>query len=135
MSIRVTIDRALTNAETTFNVLGSIPAVAMFSGSLRAVAGKVQFVVATILTGISSLGSLFSRSESEQQKWDHRAKAGLEYMTHGALNFCRGVGEAFLGYTLFGSLIPLYIQLSSKEMFAPRYGYSSLACRHCACLG
>lgn len=125
----VQLNRELNRIETGFNVLGSIPVVQVGSGIVRANLGYVQFLSGC---GIGGLGLLGQFIHGDSKSMDNTTKLGAEHMMHGALNTIRGFGESIvgimplvspvpLGVTL--SVMPLTIQLLSKEGFAPRFKY------------
>lgn len=118
------INRELNRFETRLNVLGSIPLIGVGSGFVRICFGNVQFVAGC---GIGSLGLIGQLIHGDSKSMDNLTKVGSEHMMHGALNSIRGVGEMFTAESRIGpiplSIIPLSIQLLSKEGFAPRFKY------------
>lgn len=116
--MRSLIEEGLTQAERGFNILGCVPVAAVFSGAVRTLIGKVQFVVGAIFTLI---GTLMYCSDNHS----NFAEMGVEYMVHGALNFGRGLAEMLLGLTLVGTAIPLACQLVADPTFQPRFQYTT----------
>jgi len=116
-------NRILTQIETGFNVLDSLPVVSVASSLIRATAGKVQMLVGAFLALTGTLGQLIN--SSDQKKWEKLTKIGLEHMTHGGLNLLRGAGEFLLGvYTYgIGNLVLFGIQFASENGFEPHVKY------------
>ncbi len=118
---------ALTKIETGFNVTGSVPVVGMFSGSVRFIAGKVQAVVGAIMAAVGFIAQIL-HSENARD-WRKIKNEGVQQLTHGALNALRGLAEAFLGWTVLGSIGLLVYQLGRNEKFAPQFKYAPACCR------
>lgn len=117
------LNKNLTSIEKTFNVAGSIPVVAIFSGLLRSLAAKVQMIAGALIGLIGLIGQLFS----DLAKWENIAHKGLEQFIHGGLNFVRSLGEILLGLTVIGSIGLLIYQSLSKNKFEPIYKYDESA--------
>lgn len=114
------INKKLTDLETSFNLAGSIPVVAIFSSVLRIVAGKVQIFV-SIFFGLTGLmGRIFS---SDPKYYEEMTKKAAEHIKHGALNWIRGVGESLLAVTVLGTLGLLVYQACSETKFEPIIPY------------
>lgn len=111
----------LAKIEKGFNVLGSCPLVAFGSGLVRSSLGAVQFKVGIVTAGVGLVGQVI---HPQSKKMENITEMGGEQAIHGALNVVRGLGEALAGITIVGSLIPLTLQLYSKDGFAPRFQYN-----------
>jgi hypothetical protein len=112
--MRLLIEEGLTQAERGLNILGCVPVAAVFSGALRIVVAKVQFLAGAIFA-ITSMLPYFN----------HSCDVGVEYMVHGSLNFGRGLAEMLLGLTIIGTAVPLICQLIADPTFKPRFEYTT----------
>ena len=115
------INENLTQIETGFNVAGSIPIVAIFSGPLRVACAKIQFIAGGILGVAGFVGQLVG---SNERKWEIVASHGVENMIHGSFNVLRGVSEFIIGLTAIGPLGLLFGQMISNNRFAPIIKYT-----------
>ena len=115
------VSKNFTSIEKGFNIAGSIPIVAIFSGALRTLVSQVQIVASVVIGLLSLIGKMVRPND---QMWGELANKSLENLIHGGLNWLRGLGEFLLGLTFFGPLIPLTIQSASKNKFEPIYKYS-----------
>ena len=112
-----------TNIEKGFNIAGSLPIVSLFSGTLRAIAGKIQLLAGAVIAGIGLIKNLFSPN----QKWANFTALGSELMIHGALNAVRGFGEALLCVsTLIGNVFLLIPNMVKEDMFSPYFAYGTI---------
>ena len=120
--MNTTIANTFTNIEKGFNIAGSIPVVSLFSGAIRAIAGKIQGIVGALF---SALG-LASYMITNDSKWIPLINLGSEFIIHGALNVLRGLGEAMLcATTLVGNVMLLVPNMSKEDMFSPYFEYGS----------
>lgn len=118
------VRNVFTYIEKCFNVAGSTPIVSLFSGTLRAIAGKVQTLAGAIMATVGFIGFLINHN----QKWAGITNIGSEFIIHGALNTLRGLGEALLcAYTLVGNVLLLIPNMSKKEPFSPFFTYGTLS--------
>jgi hypothetical protein len=122
-------ERTLTSVETAFNIAGSTPAVSVFSSMLRVALGKIQAVVGSIFATAGFVGTLLTRGDT-QKIFEKMMTSGIEHTLHGVANIVRGVTEFVLGMTFFGSLIPLIVQATSENGFAPRFTYIQTPVAH-----
>jgi len=114
------INKTLTKVETGFNLAGSIPIVAIFSGAFRMTLAKIQFIFGAIIGFIGLIGQMIHNGS---KKMEELMKTGERHLVHGALNWGRGLGESLIGLTLIGSAVLGAIQMGSKNKFAPIVKY------------
>lgn len=117
------IDDDFTRIETSFNTLGSIPVVAIFSSTVRAVAAQVQ----TLAGAVIGIAGLLGQLTSKERKWEDLTHKGFEHFCHGFLNGIRAGLEGILGITLIGSLGLLLYQAGSENGFKPIVKYGQLS--------
>lgn len=118
--MNVTTKEIFTGIEKGFNIAGCLPVVSFFSGTLRAIAGKVQALAGAIISAIGFINFLISPNE----RWASMTNLGSEMAIHGALNMLRGYGEALLSIsTLVGNLFLLIPNMTKKESFSPYFAY------------
>lgn len=121
-----------TQVERIFNILGCIPFIGSFSGSLRAAAGHLQVLAGAVLAGAGQIGIFTSRtrhSESEiELKWKMVSTLGAELILHGCLNIIRGYGESLLGYYSLGlaNVILLIPNMYKEDSFSPYFAYGAM---------
>lgn len=117
------IEDTLNEFEKVFNVVNSIPIVAMASTPLRVAAGKIQAVVGAIMGIFGLLGYIVTLGS---KKFGYIASTGGENLLHGVLNIIRGLGEGLLAVTVIGSAGLLIAQLLTDFDPIIKYNKSSL---------
>lgn len=115
------LNNTLTNVERSFNIAGSIPVVALVSGSLRATAAKAQFLAGLAFGLVGLIGQIAS---ANTKKYENITDKASEQIIHGFLNFVRGTAELLLGITFIGTLGILAYQSLSERKFEPIIPYS-----------
>jgi len=117
------IQDALNVLETGFNIAGCIPFVSLFSGCLRALAGKVEMIAGIALATIGFIAFAITAD----LKWQNIAVLGSELALHGTLNIIRGFGEAILcASTIAGNLFLLIPNMTKDSKFSPYFEYGML---------
>jgi hypothetical protein len=111
----------LTKVETAFNVAGSIPVIAIASGSVRMLAGMVQSATGQTITRVGLIAQVVSGGKNE---YKNLVSLGLFQSLHGNLNIERGFYEVLIGATVVGPLVLLGAQLLSDHKFAPIIPYN-----------
>jgi hypothetical protein len=117
----MSLNRDITEIETAFNFAGSLPVIAIVSGTLRTLAGTIQAVVASVIVVIGIIALAFNRESNE---YKDLVCQGLFHCLQGGLNDIRGTVEVALGATIIGPLVLLGAQLLSDRQFAPIVQYS-----------
>jgi hypothetical protein len=91
-----------TNVERVFNVMDTVPVLAIATSPGRTVMGLVQAVVGLLFAAVSACGAAHARrigdSES-QRKWDVLTGLGLGEAIAGSLLAVRGLAETILAVT------------------------------------
>jgi len=116
--------RMFSQIEKGFDIAACIPGVAIVSGSILAIAGKVQFLAGAVIGAIGTVGHALTNS----RKWEAMMETGLELVIHGGLNVAKGVSQAALGTTLIGSplvCIPFYFAKKAEIIPSFHYGIVS----------
>ncbi len=117
----MTLNETFTSIEQKFNIAGGIPFVAVFSSSVRTVAGQIQAIAGIVMAVFSLIAQLVDRANGDQ--WESKGLIGVEHIVHGSLNIFRGIGESIMAILLVGSLILLGAQAVSKNGFNPIFKY------------
>jgi len=125
------INKACTSVETGFNIAGSIPVIAIFSGALRHEIGIIQGIAGGLTALGASLAQVIEASRSHPNpatmaKLKRFKQFGMQHLIHGALNALRGLSEALLGYFTLGIgnlVIFLPYNLCKDPKFSPVYEY------------
>ncbi len=117
------IKETLTLVEEKFNIAGCIPIVGFISGSLRCVAGKIQFYAGLILAG-ASLAFQFTLP-ADKVTWEKITADSLQHVVHGGLNVMRGFVEALISFTFIGNAALIAAQCSLKTKFKPILPYTT----------
>lgn len=114
------IDDLFNDVESKFNIAGSLPLIASFSGTMRILAGQVQFVAGAILAVIGVV-----QKNKGERGGQELSDLGYKHLVHGLANVGRGSVEAFLGSFFFGlgSLLLLSSQTLSGRGFDPILNY------------
>ena len=115
-----------TAIETAFNIVDSIPVLAIPGSAMRINAAQIQLAVAAVFTFFTCIAYLVQTAFSGNSKFDYMIYNSYEHILHGALNFIRGLGEFFLAFTIIGSVIPLTYQCTSKNGFSPIIKYDNI---------
>lgn len=119
-------NKLMYHVEKGLNVAGSLPLVGKYSGALRVVAGKAQYIGGAILFLSGSAGYVASQvTKSDVKPWIEVTAFGLEHMIQGALNILRGLGEFLIGAATFGmgNVVLLLPNMSQKDKFGPVIPY------------
>ncbi len=118
----MSINKLATETERFFNIMDSVPALAIPCSAVRTALAVGQFATASFSTAAGTVGSLVA---PDFFLCKNAKKHGPEHMYHGALNVIRGVGELLLGFTGIGSGILFIYQLCSGRNFAPIVAYAN----------
>ncbi len=121
--LNMNLNKIFTDVERGFNIVDSIPVVAIFTSPIRVVAAKVQMLLSGI---IALIGFAAQVSGLQEKKWKIVTQQGGDLFLHGALNLVRGLGELFLAYTVIGSLALFVYQSVSVKQFAPIVSYDNM---------
>lgn len=87
------LSNAIAHAEKGFNYVGYVPFVSKVSGSIRAVAGVVTMVAASIFSIIKGFEILFRQDKEKVKQCRREAKDGVNFAINGVGNIVRGVIE------------------------------------------
>lgn len=110
------LNTALTNLELALNVVGYIPFLSTYSGSLRICIGKIELISALAAAAILTIAGANARTENDQ-----RPIECLVYAAHGAGNIARGLIEVFPFLSLLLCL-PCDLSLSPNRLMSyPQY--------------
>ncbi len=115
------IARALTVMEKGFNVAAGIPFLSMMSSSLRCEVAKIQLLMGAGLVGFGLMG-LLADEDLDQSRWEIMTGRGVQVLVHGLCNSIRGGVEHMIALTVWGSLVPLSVQLFTNQ-FEPIVKY------------
>lgn len=113
------VNNNLTEIETLFNMLGSLPVIGMVSGSVRVTAGAVQTVSAVIFATASFIAKSCVSNLNERAVWADRTEIGVNHIYHGIGNIFRGAVEGIMSFTLIGSVCLFVVQIASERKFQP----------------
>lgn len=112
--------KVFTSVEKGFNILGSLPIIAIFTSPIRATGSKIQMFVG----GAMGFAGFVSQCVGvKEKKWTNLTGKGGELFLHGALNWIRALGEFILSFTIVGSIGLFIGQLTSPRPFAPIIRY------------
>ncbi len=114
------LDNIMTENERFFNIMDSIPAVAIPFSAVRTIMGVAQLAIAS---APASVGLVGSKVVPDNETLQYAHKHGSQHVMHGALNAIRGLGEFALGFTGVGSLGLFIYQFATGRNFAPVVSY------------
>ncbi|MBX7066047.1 MAG: hypothetical protein K1X28_02335 [Parachlamydiales bacterium] len=115
------IEDTLNEFEKVFNILDSIPFVAIASTPVRIAAGKIQAVVGAVMAIFGMVGFIITLGS---KKFSMITTTGGENLLHGVLNMIRGFGEGLLAVTVIGSAVLLTAQYLTDFDPIIKYGKS-----------
>lgn len=102
--------------ESAFNIGGSIPKIAEYSGFVRIVFGVSQLAIGIFCLTLSILHKCDSR-----ENWNGLIGTGRIFFLHGMGNYMRGWSEFLLAqYSFFAPLSMGFLQFGRSYYFIPK---------------